>query len=220
MKKKSIPRELELEIINLDMAKGFVVVISIILIIQIFSICSFIRFCPVAKAGKVSKFYWKYKLLFGKEPNIIVCDQEMINVSSYKELYVHGNSMKDYDIHNGQKVFVSVFENHEKESIEGFPVVAFHIYNMKCQSPYKLRKFVGYVDDIKSRNWAELYRRYRERIKIDEIQFISDLDKKNIPGLMSSDRYILSETYEDDSNAYRYSLHPVSSLYAKVMYVV
>lgn len=109
------------------MAKGFIIVISIILIIQIISICSFIRFCPVAKAGKVTKFYWKYKLLFGKVPNAIVCDGEKINVSSYKELYVHGNSMIDYDIHNGQKVFVSVFDNEGKQSIEGFPVLAFHI---------------------------------------------------------------------------------------------
>lgn len=202
------------------MSKGFIIVISIILIIQIISICSFIRFCPVAKAGKVSKFYWKFKLLYGKEPNTIVCDGEQINVSSYEELYVHGNSMKDYDIHNGQKVLVSVFKDQEKQSIEGFPVLAFHIYNMKCQSPYKLRKFVGYVDDIKARNWVDLYNRYSERIKIDETQFVSDLNKKNINDLNSPERYILSETYEDDSNIYRYSLHPVSSLYAKVMYVI
>ncbi|MBD5292823.1 MAG: hypothetical protein HDS23_06210 [Bacteroides sp.] len=202
------------------MAKGFIIVISIILIIQIISICSFIRFCPVAKAGKVTKFYWKYKLLFGKEPNTIICDGEKINVSSYEELYVHGNSMIDYDIHNGQKVFVSVFDNQEKQSIEGYPVLAFHIYNMKCQSPYKLRKFVGYIDDINARNWVDLYHRYRERIKINETQFVSDLNKKNVNDLNLAERYILSETYEDDSNVYRYSLHPVSSLYAKVMYVV
>lgn len=202
------------------MTKGFIIIISIILIIQIISICSFIRSCPVAKAGKVSKFYWKYKFLFGKEPRFIDCNGEKINVSSYKELYVHGNSMKDYDIHNGQEVFVSEFKELEKQSIEGFPVLAFHIYNMKCQSPYKLRKFVGYVDNIKARNWTELYYRYRERIKIDENQFISELNKKSVNDLNLSERYILSETYEDDSNIYRYSLHPVSSLYAKVMYVV
>lgn len=203
------------------MSKSFIIVISIILIVQIVSICSFIRFCPVAKAGKVSKFYWKYKMLFGKEPSVIECDGEKVDVSSYKELYVHGNSMKDYNIHNGQEVLVSEYGSlQQKNAINDFPVLVFHIYNMKYQSPYKLRKFVGYVDTPGNTDWANFYDRLRDRIKIDKDQFIATLKEKEINLSQPDERHILSETYDEDSNVYRYSLHPVNSLYAKVMYAV
>lgn len=203
------------------MTKSFIIIISIILIVQIISICSFARLCPVAKAGKVSKFYWKYKLLFGKEPNTIVCDGTKIDVSTYKELYVYGNSMKDYDIHNGQKVLVSEYKSAEqKNQIEGYPVLVFHIYNMKYQSPYKLRKFVGYVDELGDMDWNYFYDRLNDRIKIDKAQFVSGLKEKESNLTQKHNRHILSETYDEDTGIYRYSLHPVNSLYAKVMYAI
>lgn len=203
------------------MTKSFIIVISIVLIVQIVSICSFLRFCPVAKAGKVSKFYWRYKLLLGKGPKIVDFNGEKIDVSSYKELYVYGNSMKDYHICNGQKVLVSEYRTErQKESIEDFPVLVFHIYDMKFQSSYKLRKFVGYIDSPEETDWGKLYIKYKNRIKVDESQFTSELQKKTMNTDVKQDRYILSETYDEDSCLYHYSIHPVRSLFAKVMYAI
>lgn len=203
------------------MAKSFIIVISIILIVQIVSICSFLRLCPVAKAGKVSKFYWKYRLLLGKEPKEIVCNGDVIDVSSLKELYVHGNSMKDHHILNGQKVFVSVYDTPEsKESINDYPVLVFHRFNMKGQSPYKLRKFVGYVGRAGGNDWNNLYHKYKERIKIDEESFLSEMQEKERHLQQNLNQHILSETYDEETGKYRYSLHSVDSLYAKVMYAI
>lgn len=203
------------------MTKSFIIVISVILVIQILTICSFIRFLPVAKAGKVSKFYWKYKLLLRKNPKVIECDGEKVDVSSYKGLYVYGNSMKDYAIHNGQEVFVSEYTTEQqKMSIQDYPVLVFHIYNMKCQSPYKLRKFVGYVENPAAMNWRKFYNQFKGRIKISESQFISECQKKQGKLKESEEQYILSETYDEDTCCYRYSMHPVSSLYARVVYAV
>lgn len=203
------------------MTKSFIIVISVILVIQILTICSFIRFLPVAKAGKVSKFYWKYKLLLRKNTKVIECDGEKVDVSSYKGLYVYGNSMKDYAIHNGQEVFVSEYTTEQQKiSIQDYPVLVFHIYNMKCQSPYKLRKFVGYVKDPSAMNWHNFYNQFKDRIKIKETQFISECRGKLEKLKKSEGQYILSETYDEDMCTYRYSMHPVSSLYARVMYAV
>lgn len=204
------------------MAKSFIIVISVILLIQILTICSFLRFRPVAKAGKVSKFYWKYKLLLRHNPKVIECDGERVDVSSYKGLYVYGNSMKDYDIHNGQEVFVAEYTTEQQKiSIHDYPVLVFHIYNMKCQSPYKLRKFVGYVENPANMDWHEFYNQFKDRIKISETKFVSECQEKQ--GKLKQQRkekYILSETYDEGTCAYRYSMHPVSSLYAKVMYAL
>lgn len=203
------------------MTKSFIIVISVILVIQILTICSFIRFLPVAKAGKVSKFYWKYKLLLRKNTKVIECDGEKVDVSSYKGLYVYGNSMKDYAIHNGQEVFVSEYTTEQqKMSIQDYPVLVFHIYNMKCQSPYKLRKFVGYVKDPSAMNWHNFYNQFKDRIKIKETQFISECRDKLEKLKKAEGQYILSETYDEDMCTYRYSMHPVSSLYARVVYAV
>jgi len=175
----------------------------------------------VAKAGKVSKFYWKYKLLFGKSPKVVECMGMKVDVSSYKVLYVYGNSMKDYEIHNGQEVLVSEYvTERQKESIEDYPVLVFHIYNMKCQSPYKLRKFVGYVKDPANADWQNVYNRFKDRIRISESHFISECKEKQSKLKQLKEQYILSETYDEDSATYRYSMHPVSSLYARVDYVV
>lgn len=102
------------------MADSFIIVISIILIIQLITLSSFAHFRPVLKAGNVSKFYWKYKLLFGKRPKAILCDNVRVDVSSYETLYVYGNSMKDYHIYNGQEVFVDKLNERQKETISDY----------------------------------------------------------------------------------------------------
>lgn len=83
------------------MTTSFIIVISLILLSQFIGILSLVTIRPVVKAGSVSKFYWKYKLLFRKQPKVIISGGKKVNVSSYVALYVHGNSMKDYNIVNG-----------------------------------------------------------------------------------------------------------------------
>lgn len=202
------------------MTNSFLIVVLIILVIQIIMLCSFLRIDTVTKAGKVTKFYWKYKILTGKRPESITCEGKMVNVSAYKTLYVYGNSMKDYDIHNGQEVFVEELNKMDKERITDFPVLAIHIYNALCQSPYKLRKFVSYIE-LDHVNWEEIYEKFHHRIRVTKEQFIEECVKKQhkeSPNKIS--RYILSETYDEDAITYHYSLHPVSSLYGIVKYVI
>ena len=63
-------------------------------------------------------------------------------MSGLDYLYVYGNSMKDYNIFNGQYVFVDPYQTmDEKQSIQTHPVLVFDITEQKIQSKYKLRKF-------------------------------------------------------------------------------
>lgn len=202
------------------MTSSFMTVVLIILAIQIAMLCSFIRVEIVAKAGKVTKFHWKYKILTGKRPKSIMCGDRPVDVSGYKALYVYGNSMKDYDIHNGQEVFVKELDERAKEKIRDFPVLAFHIYNTLCQSPYKLRKFVSYID-LGHVDWERVYREFHQRIRVPKAQFIEECEEKQDKERQNKvSRYILSETYDEDLGTYHYSLHPVSSLYGIVKYVI
>ena len=91
---------------------------------------------------------------------------------------------------------------------------------MKYQSSYKLRKFVGYVDNPQTDNTNELYTRFSDRIKISQDEFVTEIMNKKEKLSNPSERHILSETYDEDTDKYRYSLHPVSSLYAKALYTI
>ena len=202
------------------MATSFIIVISIILIIQLIGILSSFSLRPVVKAGNVSKFYWKYKFLFGKQPKEILYNGNKVNVASYVALYVYGNSMQDYNIHTGQEVFVEPLNDMQKDSITTYPVLVFYIDNMKFQSDYKLRKFVRYIDDPSNTNWEGIYAELQTRIKISNEAFVSEMHNKTAKLTNPSTRHILSETYDEERQVYRYSMHPVSSLYAKVLYAV
>ncbi len=202
------------------MTTAFIIVISIILIFQVIGILSLVSVRAVVKAGCVSKFYWRYKLLFGKQPKEIISDGKKVNVASYVALYVYGNSMKDYNIYNGQEVFVEPLDDAQKENLNNFPVLVFHIHNTKVQSEYKLRKFVSYIESPITTNWEDIFSKLESKIKISKEKFESERRNKTNKLTNPTIRHILSETYDEDTHTYRYSMHPVSSLYAKALYTV
>lgn len=174
-----------------------------------------------AKAGKVNKPYPMVRLMFGKKPCKIRCQGEIINTSSLQCLYVHGNSMIDYSINDGDYIFIEKFNNdNEKLHITGFPVVVFLIKNPKWQSKYKVRKFVGYVND--NDDWNEVFTKYEDRIKVDSQTFVDECKRKidSIKKTSTEQTLVLSETYDDTTKRHLYSLHPVKFLFGKVRYAI
>lgn len=197
---------------------SFFVIISILLLSPLLSFILDLRLVLSAKAGKVDKFFLRYKLSSCKKPKEIKCGNDTIIVSGLKDLYVYGNSMKDYSILNGQYVFVEPYNTmNAKQSIQTYPVLVFDITEQKIQSKYKLRKFVSYIK-IDNVNWKNVYEENRSRIKISQEIFISEcIEKVKKLDNVSID-YILSETFDEEKGRCSYSLHPVETLYAKVKY--
>ena len=207
-------------IINFKMYTiAFIIIAAVLLLTPLFSVVSRWKFNLVAKAGKVDKFFWRYKRSSYVSPQEIQCGNEKVNVSELPILYVHGNSMKDYDIFSGQYVFVEPYMLDNKSTITTYPVLVFEITKQIIQSKYKLRKFVDYIylTDI---DWSRVYDKNKDRIKVTEEEFVNEcMDKQSKLEDNSSQQYILSETYDEEKQRYAYSMHPVSTLYAKVKYV-
>ncbi len=175
---------------------------------------------PVVKAGKVTKFCSKTKHVFGDMPNSIKVNGVKIDLSKDEKMLVNGNSMKDYNLFDGQRIYVKRLSDDEKREIATYPVLVFNIVdNPKANdAEYKLRKFVGYVD---SDNWRNIFDRFRERIKISETDFVNQCTLKyaKIP-LKDRGHLVLSETFDEDKASVLYSLHPVTSVFGKVEYAL
>lgn len=178
-----------------------------------------IQTLPVVKAGKVTKPCKEKKWVLGKMPSMIKINGVKRNVGKDFQMLVCGNSMKNYNIFDGQRIYVKIIEGKDKGEIKRFPVLVFHIVNgAEGDARYKLRKFVGYVDDD---NFKDLYETYRDRIKISEESFwaqctpkFEELRKK------SAGKFVLSETYDEDKDTVLYSLHPVDTILGKVEYAM
>ncbi|MBR4854251.1 MAG: hypothetical protein IKU88_05940 [Alistipes sp.] len=197
---------------------AFFVIISILLLSPLLSFILDLRLVLVAKAGKVDKFFLRYKLSSCKIPKEIKCGNDTIAVSKLSHLYVHGNSMKDYNILNGQYVFVEPYNTTEaKQSIQTYPVLVFDITEQTIQSKYKLRKFVSYIN-IDNVDWINVYTENHSRIKISQEVFVQECIEKVNKLDHSDPNYILSETFDEEKDRCSYSLHPVKTLYAKVKY--
>lgn len=197
---------------------AFLIIISILLLSPLLNFIIGLRWVLVAKAGKVDKFFWKYKLSSCKIPKEIKCGNDTIVVSGLNHLYVYGNSMKDYNILNGQYVFVDPYKTmYEKQSIETYPVLVFDITEQKIQSKYKLRKFVCYIN-LNNVDWNAVYTDCSSRIRVSQKDFIQECIKKGSSLKNKGSKYILSETFDEEKERYSYSLHPVECLYAKVKY--
>lgn len=167
-----------------------------------------IKKLPVVKAGKVTKLCHKDKRVFGSLPNEV----NGVRLSTYEKMYVQGNSMNKYNIHDGQVIYVRPFSEEEKSAISTYPVLVFTIINKQHSddADYKLRKFVGYITND---NWEEVYNTYKQRIHVSKDIFIEQCSKK-----YSTGKFVLSET--EDNGKILYSLHPVETVYGKVEYVV
>lgn len=175
---------------------------------------------PVVKAGKVTKWSGKAKRMLGYMPDKWVVDGKKIDVSKDKKMVVCGNSMKDYRIYDGQRIYVKPLSDEEKRSISRFPVLVLDIVNQPDRSDanYKLRKFVGYVE---SSDWEKVYEQFCQRIKIPKMDFVKQCATKYAKLLQEGEKQlVLSETFDEDRKAVVYSLHPVKAVFGKVEYAL
>ncbi len=178
-----------------------------------------IQTLPVVKAGKVTKPSKEKCTVFGRMPSEIKINGVRKNVSKDFQMLVCGNSMKNYHILDGQRIYVRSIADEDKENITRYPVLVFHIVDgAKGDAKYKLRKFVGYVVDDDFRN---LYDSLRDRIKVPVDSFLSQCTPKYKELRKSnSGKLVLSETYDEDKGIVLYSLHPVSTIMGKVEYAM
>lgn len=178
-----------------------------------------IKSLPVVKAGKVTKPCKEIKHIFGYMPSRISINGVKKDVSKDMQMVVCGNSMQNYHIYDGQRIYVRKMVDEEKNGITRYPVLVFHIINGEPgDAKYKLRKFVGYVDND---NLHELFASKQDRIKVSEDVFCSQCEEKlRKLRQKESDRLVLSETYDEDQKAILYSLHPVTTIYGKVEYAM
>ena len=178
------------------------------------------RTLPVVKAGKVTKLCPKNVRVLGYMPRTIKVNGTKIDVSRDEKMLVRGNSMKDFNICDGQRIYVRILSVEEKKTITRYPVLVFNIVDNpnKDDAEYKLRKFVGYVT---SNRWSEIYDKFNDRIKISEQAFTRQCASK-YSRLSSSEQcdLVLSETFNEDKHEVCYSLHPISTVYGKVEYAL
>lgn len=198
----------------------FLFVMALVVVSQCAILYLSLRRVSTVKAGNVLKYCPATKCRVGSKPRQIQVNGAYVDVSSLEQLVVCGNSMHDYRINNGQTVFVSRIN--DKESISAHPVVVFNITNAPShQSKYKLRKMVSYAEGY-DQDWNVIYRENNNRIRISQNDFVTmcqnKVKKMQEAGIVN-ECLIVSETYDEDLHEYRYSLHPVSTLYAKVKYV-
>lgn len=200
-----------------------VTLFSIVFPIMIFGMLALLfmnmQTLPVVKAGKVTTLCREKCAVFGDIPSSITVNGVKMDVSKDLKMLVNGNSMKNYHIFDGQRIYVKTMTDDEKGHIKHFPVLVFHIVDgIKGDAKYKLRKFVGYVTD---NNFKELYATYQGRIKVTMETFIGQCTPKYSKLREKySEKLVLSETYDEDRNIVLYSLHPVSTILGKVEYAM
>ena len=199
---------------------------SIIIVFIMFSMIAIlllsIKLELTDKAGKVTKYCGKYAFVAYRKPDKVILGNHVVDASDLEILRVRGNSMRDYGILSGNQVYVKPYGEEERNHIDTYPVMVFYIKNHKpWDSIYKLRKFVGYVD-LNNVNWNQVYREHEpgRRIKNDEDTFVRKcIEKSQKEEIRGLNRCVLSETYNEDSGEYEYSLHSIGDLYAKVCFV-
>lgn len=193
-------------------------ILLLIIALQIFMLVADRRVLEVVRAGKVNKDTARYRIQQLKSSP---------KTAGLKAYAVSGESMRDYDIHDGDTVYVRVLKDEEKNAIDTYPVLMFDIENMGClESRYKLRKFVGFVESLQHCDWESFYEEHRERLhekigkeafcemcreKVEKLTGVEDSAAHAVP----AGRYILSETHEEK---YQFSLHPAKTVYGKVCY--
>lgn len=193
-------------------------IIVLIVVVQIYMLVENTRIVEVARAGKVDKSTNRYRLQRIENNNE--------KTKSLSVFAVCGESMKDFDIYDGNVIYVKPFKDEvEKRAINTYPVLMFSISGIrKFESRYKLRKFVSYVNGVQETDWGRFYDEHKDRLTKIERDDFADMCTRKVDSLKECGKligddtlYILSETYE---GRYLYSLHPIGSLYGKVCYVI
>jgi hypothetical protein len=178
------------------------------------------RFVQSVKAGKVDDFCWNYSLLTRAKPKKINCGGHIVDVTKFIMFVVCGNSMKPFGVIDRQRIFVNTLDDEMKNHIATHPVLVFLIVNAsKIQSQYKLRKFITYIEKGQEQNWEGVYESNRDLILgLDKDSFVKAMSEKQKKMNLSQERHVLSITFNEHTQSYECSLHPVSSLYGVVKY--
>lgn len=173
---------------------------------------------PVVKAGKVSDFYPSVEKVGRHIPQYINVDGKKVGVLDYTVLCVHGESMKKYNIHDKQLVFVKRINN--PVVIEHHPVLVLRVCNPEPNdAEFKLRKLVSQIDSIEHADWSDIYDKNKDRISVDKSVFVKQCEKKALKDKEHLEgRVILSETFDVVAGQDSYSLHPLPSVFGTVEY--
>ena len=125
-------------------------------------------------------------------------------------LYVHGNSMQDYKINDGDYILID-FINLGKDTSEVLK---------NTSEEYNVRKFVGYVHD--NDDWNDIFSKFENRLKSDKQTFVDECSRmvNKLKKVSTEHDLVLSETYDEATKQHLYSLHPVKSLFGKVRYAI
>ena len=201
---------------------AFLIVFAIIIMAQIALLCSMLFCADTALAGNVETFSLRSSLTTKPLHKNLKIGSELIDLSPYMSLIVHGNSMQQYKIYDGQRIYVETYKtDNEKKGITNRPVVVFKI-NHSCRlfSQYKLRKFVVYIDYNDKTDWKGIYHAHKEQIQVDESRFLSDMETTISKISNKTGRLVLSETYDEFLGCVRYSLHHYTNLVGKVKYAI
>ena len=173
------------------------------------------------KAGTANKYVFGRAVV--RRLSKVTVGDRFVDVSDYEQMVAAGDSMRDYNIHNGDSILVSPYDDNGKLHIEHYPVLAIKLREpvKPFDSNMKLRKFVGYVAN---QDWDAAYERYKDRVKttVSREDFMASCNKsynKHQFPLSDADPAVLSETYDVDSHRYHYSVHPVDKIYGKVVFV-
>lgn len=184
----------------------------------------------VVKAGKANEYFPAEYIDKRGFPRVVYANGKKIETSEYEKFYVHGNSMINYKIHDGERVLVKKID--DKESIQDNPVLMLTITDVKGDdAKFKLRKFISYFDYNGNNNlgFGELFDQNSKRLETSGItkeQFIESCSEKINSSLIQSaikkgkTRLVFSETYNETKKINEFSLHPVDTIYGKVVYAI
>lgn len=203
----------------------FILLFVTLMLVSVLMVVYGLSGLSTVKAGKVSKHCPRIVLYNSKDYGVISVDGRTVSVSGMLHLAVCGNSMRDYNILDGQEIYARRYEDDEsKVSIEDHPVLVLKITKASFyDSQYKLRKFVDYGSlnntDIE---WETVFERNTDRIKMGKEDFIRKclVKVEKLKKLGITGQVVLSETYDEEKNYYDYSLHPVTTICASVEYVI
>lgn len=201
---------------------AFIIVFTILIVAQIVLLGSMVYGGNTAIAGDVSKRAFRRQWTSKPVHKQLIINDDKIDLSEFVSLIVHGNSMRQYRIKDGQRVYVYEFKTEaDRKGISTRPVVVFKIkHTLPWFSQYKLRKFVSYLEDVDTLDWNNVFEDNKDKIQIPKVQFVKEIQTKlkkvdNKKGL-----FVLSETYDEHTEGCRYSLHHASNLYGAVKYAI
>jgi len=203
----------------------FIWIVCIILGLQLISIITNISFVLTAKAGDINDYHFRYSIKKYNNKYLNVNGQ-IVDVSHLLQRNVSGESMKDYNIHNGQTIFEQKLTMQEILNLQDFPILVYRLEqneNTKLlDSKIKLRKFVGLIDLTETAN--TVYEKYSNRIKIDKECFLDEFNTRqqhlNLNPENKNKKFILSATHSTKLNRYHYSIHAADTVEGIVKYVI